>query len=149
MGEVLEKLGERRVGFEPSALTVANFETLKAKAPTVEWVGLPGRVEALRAVKDRGEVEAIREAIDQAERAFAMLRAGLDAGGFGEGRGRRPGGLPPAVRGLGRGVRRRSSRSARGPPCPTPGRPGRGRVGDADFVLVDWGARRRGATKVT
>ena len=40
-------------------------------------VGLRGKVEALRAVKDEEEIAAIREAIGIAERAFAMLRAGL------------------------------------------------------------------------
>ena len=38
---------------------------------------MQGRVEALRMIKDQGEIAAIREAIDIAERAFAMLRAGL------------------------------------------------------------------------
>ncbi len=80
LGEVIAKLAAGRVGYEPSALSVAHFETLKEKAKTVEWVSIPGRVEALRAVKDRGEVEAIRRAVDQAERAFAMLRAGLSEG---------------------------------------------------------------------
>ena len=60
-------------------MSVADFETLKEKLPGVEWVGLKDRVEALRAIKDKDEVAAIREAIGFAERAFAMLRAGLRA----------------------------------------------------------------------
>ena len=43
-------------------LSVSHFETLKEKSKTVEWVSLPARVETLRAVKDRAEVEAIRYA---------------------------------------------------------------------------------------
>ena len=81
----------------------------------------PGRVEALRAVKDRAEIEAIREAIGHAERAFAMLRAGLrpgdsekDAADALEGYLRRCGASAAASR--------RSSPSARGRPCRTPGR---------------------------
>jgi Xaa-Pro aminopeptidase len=80
LGEVVDKFGAHRVGFEPAGLSVANFETLKDKAKTVEWVGVSGKVEALRAVKDRNEIEAIRQAVSQAERAFAMLRAGLNDG---------------------------------------------------------------------
>ena len=36
-----------------------------------------GLVEALRQIKDEDEIAAIREAIQIAERAFTMLRAGL------------------------------------------------------------------------
>ena len=53
------------------------------------------RVEALRAVKDAGEIAAIREAIDIAERAFAMPATGFAGSATSEeGRGRRARGLP-------------------------------------------------------
>ncbi len=139
VGAVVSGFGSGRVGFEPSSLSVANFEVLKDKAKTIEWRGVGGRVEALRAIKDRREVEAIREAVTQAERAFAMLRAGLraedsekDAADDLEGYLRRCGAsaasFPPIV--------------AVGPRSALPHhRPTReARVGDADFVLIDWGA---------
>ncbi len=139
LGEVIAKLGVRRVGYEPSALSVAHFETLKEKAKTAEWASLPARVEALRAVKDRAEIEAIRAAIAQAERAFAMLRAGLsvddsekDAADALEGYLRKCGAssaaFPPIV--------------AVGPRSALPhARPtDEAKVGDSDFVLIDWGA---------
>ena len=43
-------------------------------------VGVTGQVEALRQIKDEGEIAAIREAFEFAERAFQMLRAGLRRG---------------------------------------------------------------------
>ncbi len=120
VGEVVDKFGARRVGFEASALSVANFETLKDKAKTVEWLASGGQVEALRAVKDRSEVEAIRAA-DRPGRAGLRDAPGEPGrGGFGEGRGRRAGGLSPPVRGLGRRVL--ADRRGRSPGRP-PARP--------------------------
>ena len=139
LGEVIPKLGAHRVGYEPSALSVAHFETLREAAKTVEWKSLPGRVEALRAVKDRVEIEAIRRAIDQAERAFAMLRAGLsdqdsekDAADALEGYLRKCGATSAAFAPI----------VAAGPRAALPhARPtAEAKVGDSEFVLVDWGA---------
>ena len=139
LGEVVDKLGLRRVGYEPSSLTVANFATLRDKAKTVDWVGVAGKVEGLRSVKDRGEVEAIRRAIDQAERAFAMLRAGLDPGDSEkdaaddlEGYLRRCGASSAAFAPIVAVGKRAALPHAR----PT----AEARIADADFVLVDWGA---------
>src|SRR5206468_2257274 len=75
--ETLVKLGARNVGFESGHLTVSEFETLKTGAATVNWKPAKDRVERLRAVKDAGEIEQIREAIRFAERAFEMFRAML------------------------------------------------------------------------
>ncbi|CAN5620778.1 aminopeptidase P family protein [soil metagenome] len=77
LGAILAKLGSGRVGFESSGVTVAEFESIRGQAGSVDLVGLSGRVEALRAVKDKDEIDAIRRAVTIAERAFAMLRAGL------------------------------------------------------------------------
>jgi Xaa-Pro aminopeptidase len=139
LGEVVDKLGVRRIGFEPACLSVAQFDTLKEKAKTVDWVSLPGRVEALRAVKDRAEVEAIRLAIEQAERAFAMLRAGLSEGDTEKD-------AADALEGY---LRKCGASSAAFPPIVAVGpraalphaRPiDEAKVGDSDFVLIDWGA---------
>ena len=78
VGEVVNSFAAARVGFEPAKLTVAQFEKIREKAPTIELVGVAGRVEGLRSIKDKSEVEAIRSAIRQAERGFAMLRAALN-----------------------------------------------------------------------
>jgi Xaa-Pro aminopeptidase len=74
-GEVLGQLGCRSVGIESGHLTVADLEALREQAKAVEWKPGKDRVEQLRAVKDPSEVEQIREAIDIAERAFAVFRA--------------------------------------------------------------------------
>ena len=139
LGEVVDKFGARRVGFEPSALSVANFETLKEKAKAVEWVGIAGRVEALRAVKDRCEVDAIRRAIGQAERAFAMLRAGL---GEGDSEKDAADALEGYLRKCGASSTAFSPIVAVGTRAALPhARPtAEAKVRDADFVLVDWGA---------
>jgi Xaa-Pro aminopeptidase len=138
VAEVAGKLGIGRLAFEASAVSVAEFETLQQQL-TAELVGVQGRVEALRWIKDRAEVAALRAAIDGAERAFAMLRAGLradesekDAADALEGYLRRCGAsaasFPPIV--------------AVGPRAALPhARPSPAtRIGQADFVLIDWGA---------
>ena len=86
--------------------------------------GVAGRVEELRAVKDRAEIEAIRRGGRPGRAGFAMLRAGLklgdsekDAADALEGYLRRCGASAAASR--------RSSPSAPARPCRTPGRPGR------------------------
>ena len=121
-------------------MSVADFEAWQEKLPSVAFVAVQDRVEALRMVKDKGEIAAIREAVDFAERAFAMLRAGLrpeetekDAADALEGylqALRRDGGQLPADR-------RRRRPLAR---CRTPAPRPTTRIGDDDFVLVDWGA---------
>ena len=149
IAEVVDKIGVHRLGFEASAMSVADFETLKEKLPGVEWVGLKDRVEALRAIKDKDEVAAIREAIGFAERAFAMLRAGLRRDREREGRGRRAGGLPADAAAHRRPASRRSSPSGRRSALPharpsarRPDRRGRLRAGRL-------GGDRAGPTKVT
>jgi Xaa-Pro aminopeptidase len=118
---------------------VANFETLKDKAKTVEWVAVSGKVEALRAVKDRTEIDAIRLAVGQADRAFAMLRAGLNEGDSEKE-------LADALEGY---LRKCGASAAAFSPIVAVGgrsalphaRPTiESKVGDADFLLVDWGS---------
>ena len=139
VGEVVARFGAGRMGFEPSSLSVANFETVKEKGGTVEWAGLSGRVERLRAVKDDGEVAEIRRAIDQAERAFAILRDEID----------RSDSEKKVADTLEANLRRSGASAAAFAPIVAVGakaamphaRPtSEDRIGDADFVLIDWGA---------
>jgi Xaa-Pro aminopeptidase len=55
-----------RIGFEPAALTVAEYEGLTRRAAAIrggiEWVPAPQAVEDLRVVKDDAELEVLREA---------------------------------------------------------------------------------------
>ncbi len=136
--EVLDKLGYHRVGFESGHLSVAGLQTLIGLDPKVEWKPGRDRVESLRQVKDETEVAQIREAITIAERAFTMFQAMLrptdsekDLSDNLEWYVRRAGGRCtsfPSIIAVG-------ERSAL-PHAPPTTR----RVGDAELLLVDWGA---------
>ncbi len=135
-------LGIRRLGFESQHLTVAQFEELKSSLATVAFKPVADRVEALRAVKDRTEIAAIREAIRIAERAFTMLKAGL-----------RPGDSEKEIADtMEANLRRCGATASSFPPIVAVGpnaaqphyRPSATRrLGVADFVLIDWGASCR------
>ena len=75
--EVLTKAGVKTIGLEAGHATLDFAEGLKARTKAAAFVPVGGRVEALRAFKDPGEVEQIRGAVKVAERAFAMFRSTL------------------------------------------------------------------------
>jgi Xaa-Pro aminopeptidase len=142
IAEVLELLGLTRVGFEATHLTVADHDALGVAAPGVAFVAMTGRVEALRQIKDESEIAAIREAIGFAERAFQMLRAGLRDGESEKD-------VADALEGY---LRHCGATAASFPPIVAVGanaalphaRPSAiTRIGEDDFVLVDWGATGR------
>jgi Xaa-Pro aminopeptidase len=62
----------RRIGFEADALTYANFELLQAVGG-VDPVPRRGLVESLRAVKEPGELDAIRRATEVTNRTYERL----------------------------------------------------------------------------
>ncbi len=137
---VLAKIGWANVGFEATHLTVAALEALREQAKALTFRPTTNLVEALRAVKDAGEVEQIRAAVGVAERAFAMLRASLngdlterDLTDALEAFVRRAGGSASSFEPIA-AVGPRSA-LAHAPPTER-------RVGTADFLLVDWGARK-------
>jgi Xaa-Pro aminopeptidase len=70
IGELAETL-TGRVGFEANALSYANYEALKKG--TVKPVATYGEVEQLRAVKDEGELGALRRACAVTDRVFERL----------------------------------------------------------------------------
>ena len=146
LGRMIEGLGWRRVAFEAAICTVAEQQALFLAMPAAELTGVVGWVEALRRVKDEDEIAAIREAVRCAERAFTMVRAGLR-------RDEREKDVADALEGY---LRRCGATAASFPPIVAVGvrsalphaRPTRGReVGEADFVLVDWGAIGRALQK--
>jgi len=75
--EVLGKLDVKSASVEGTRISVSEYDTLKSFAPKIEFVSQSGVVESLRAVKDMGEIEKIREAVRVAERAFKMFTATL------------------------------------------------------------------------
>lgn len=73
--ETLTKLGAKSVGFESVRVTVAELAQFQEKAPKLVFTAIGPKIEQLRAIKDPSEVEAIREAVRIAEKAFAMFLA--------------------------------------------------------------------------
>lgn len=79
--EMLRQAGVRRLGFEADFATFANVQDWSQAAPDYEWVPTKGLVAGLRAVKDAGEVQALRAAVALADEALAQAllwaRAGM------------------------------------------------------------------------
>lgn len=67
----LPSLVDGPIGFDPATLTYARYQTLADGG--LELVPRPGLVEAMRAVKDPGEIDAIRRAAAVTSEAFARL----------------------------------------------------------------------------
>ncbi len=62
-GRWLNRKGRQRVGFENTHLTCQQFSQLREAAGVkVAWVPLGQALRAMRAIKDEGEIEAIRQA---------------------------------------------------------------------------------------
>lgn len=128
----------RRLGFESQATSYSQWESLTTAVKPLELVPLTDHIEALRSIKDPDEIRQIREAIHQAERGFGLLKAAL-----------RPDiteleaahELEQAMRRFGANGASFETIVAVGARAALPhGRPTSARIGEADFVLIDWGA---------
>jgi Xaa-Pro aminopeptidase len=123
-------------------MTLGEYEALHERLKSVNLVSTKGLVEQLREIKDKHEVGETRAAIQQAEQAFAVIRASLrhqrterEVAHEIENQIRLFGGIgcsfPPIV--------------AVGPRSALPhARPTSQRIGECDFTLFDWGARSAG-----
>jgi Xaa-Pro aminopeptidase len=139
IAQVIELNDVRRLAFEATTCTVAEYEWIRGAIPSTSMLGVQGWVEALRRVKDEEEIAKIREAVHCAERAFTMARAGLRIGD-------REKDVADALEAY---LRRCGATGSSFPPIVAVGvraalphaRPTTtARVGDDDFVLIDWGA---------
>jgi Xaa-Pro aminopeptidase len=139
IAQVIELNDVRRLAFEATTCTVAEYEWIRGAIPSTSMLGVKGWVEALRRVKDEEEIAKIREAVHCAERAFTMARAGLRIGD-------REKDVADALEAY---LRRCGATGSSFPPIVAVGvraalphaRPTTtARVGDDDFVLIDWGA---------
>ena len=127
-----------RLGIEGDSMTVGFRDQIAEKLPRLEIVATSGLVEKLRLVKDKEEIARLRRAIWQAEKAFGVLRSTLrpemtekEAADELEHQFRLFGAKNAAF----------PSIVAVGPRAALPhATAGRKRIGDDDFVLVDWGA---------
>ncbi|MDB5350252.1 MAG: Xaa-Pro aminopeptidase [Planctomycetota bacterium] len=139
VADAVGKLGIGNLAFEANGMFVSDHDTMRAALPGVATRGVIGRVEALRAIKDEEEIATIRRAILAAERAFAMFRAGLR---LDESEIDAADGMEHYLRRCGSSAAAFEPIVAAGPGSALPhARPAAaGRIGDSDFLLVDWGA---------
>ena len=143
---MLQAVGRGRCGprrsagwaIEGDSMTVGLRDQIAEKLPKLEIVATSGLVEQLRLIKDKEEIARIRKAVWQAEKAFAVLRSTL-----------RPemtekevaDELEHQFRLFGAKDAAFPSIVAVGPRAALPhATPTRQRIGEDDFVLVDWGA---------
>ena len=78
--EVLADLGIKRLGFESQNVTVEQLNTLSKATEGVEWLPLENTVEKIRAVKDQGEIDALRRSAALNDAAFTHLLEGIKPG---------------------------------------------------------------------
>jgi Xaa-Pro aminopeptidase len=130
--------GISRLGIEADSMTVGLRDRLASKMAKLEIVATSGFIEKLRQIKDKEEVALICQAARQAEKAFATLQCSLrlemtekQAADELEYQMRLFGAKDaafPTIMAVG-------SRAALPHATPTSQR-----IGDDDFVLIDWGA---------
>jgi Xaa-Pro aminopeptidase len=79
-------LSAKRIGFEPSDLTVAAFQTIKKAAENMPASGRPRLLAApaivtqLRAVKEPAEIESLQRAVDLGDAAFSSVAERIEPG---------------------------------------------------------------------
>ncbi len=137
----LTKLGARNVGLEAAHLTLAEAEKLRDLAKSISWKSTAALIEALRSVKDDGEIAEIREAIWIAQKAFTIFCALLRENDTEKS-------LADAMDGY---VRRAGGKGSSFPPIVAVGDrsalphapPIERRISDSPFLLLDWGAAGR------
>lgn len=140
--DLLGKLARQGVGFESSDTSYALWQRINAEVSSETLKPTHGLVEELRQVKDKGEIAELRDAIQQAEKGFAVLQASL---------------VPDmteqeAAHELEHTMRRFGAKGASFPIIVAVGtraalphaRPTSRKLGEADFVLIDWGAVSQG-----
>ena len=136
------KAGVGRLGVEADHLALALAEDLRSHARGMEVISCRGLVEALRAVKDRHEVAAIRRALEIAEEAFRLTLRHV-----------RPGRTEREIALLlERTMQDLGAEGAAFPPIVAAGersslphaRPTGQRIRKGEAVLFDWGARWNG-----
>jgi Xaa-Pro aminopeptidase len=126
------------LAIEAQSMTVGLYERIRVALPKTELVSTSGLVERLRQIKDREEVDQIRRAVRNAERAFGVVRASLRED---QTEKHIADELDHQVRLFGGRCCSFPSVVAVGPRAALPhATPTAQRVGGGDFVLIDWGA---------
>jgi Xaa-Pro aminopeptidase len=141
--ETIGKLGLSSVGIEADAVTVSFCEKLREALKATPIANTANLVESLREIKDDEEIATIRQAVKIAEEVFCDLRGKIAAG---QSEKRVADELEYAIRLRGGTCSAFPSIIGVGPRAALPhGRPTPdAKIGDFDFVLIDWGARYQG-----
>jgi len=69
-----------RIGFESNTVTVAQYQDMQKAAPQIDWSGVNGLIENVRAVKDADELTLTQKTIDLAEDGLHYLLSVLKPG---------------------------------------------------------------------
>lgn len=67
------KINEKNIGFENEAVTVGEFERIKAAAPDKNFISAQSEINAPRRIKDEGEIKKIAEAERLGDEAFSHI----------------------------------------------------------------------------
>jgi Xaa-Pro aminopeptidase len=136
--KVLKLANVGRLGIEADAMSVGLRDRIDHKLPKLTMTPVSGMVEKLRQIKDSGEIAELRKAVWYAEKAFGAMRATL-----------RPEKTEKALADeMEHHVRLFGGRCCSFPTIVAIGAraalphatPTERRIGEGDFVLVDWGA---------
>lgn len=139
--KIMARSKARRVGIEADYVTIAQHAALQGKVTAAELIPTSGLVERLREVKDKWELEQIREAIYIAERGIAVIRSSL-----------RPDQTETEIRYLLEAAMRDFGSSGPafepivgvGPTAALPhAHAGLRRVSESSLLLIDWGAQTK------
>ncbi len=77
VSDVVRESGIERLGIESDHLTLSQFHALQSKTEAIEFIFTASAVEQLRQIKDKWELEQIRDAIRFAEKGIAVVRSML------------------------------------------------------------------------
>lgn len=128
-----------RLGIEAESMSVGLHERLRQALPKVELAATSGLVEKLREIKDREEIEQIRQSVYVAQRAFEVIRAQLRPE---QTEKRVAAELEYQIRQFGGSGGSFAPIVAVGPRAALPHAvPTDRRMDASDFVLIDWGAK--------
>jgi Xaa-Pro aminopeptidase len=139
VGEVVGRAAVQKLACESGTTSYAQWQALTQTIKPLQLIPQADLVESLRLIKDDEELADIRQAIQQAERGFQLLKATLEPQ-MTEQEGANE--LERAMRHFGAKQAGFDTIVAVGPRAALPhARPTSARIGDAGFLLVDWGAR--------
>jgi len=142
LAKLVRKFKLSTMGVESQSMTLGHYRSIEETCNKTELKGTENLVESLREIKDRDEIALLREAVSQAEKSFAIMRASL--------RGDQT--EQEIAANLDYEIRKSGGRGCSftpivgvGPNAALPHyRPGNVRVEEDNFVLVDWGADHNG-----